>query len=85
MKPNHPAHSASPRREAAARRAFFLWMAAYVAVIVAIAALHSFGGTAATPIDVNGMRTQQAKVTGPQSAVIGHPVAPQAVSFGLDG
>jgi hypothetical protein len=85
MKPSHPVHSASPRREAAARRAFYLWMAAYVAVIIAIAALHSFGGPQATPIDAGGMRTQQAKVTGPQSAVIGAPVAPLPVSFGLDG
>ncbi|MCX5495132.1 hypothetical protein OSH11_10480 [Kaistia dalseonensis] len=68
---NDTFHRASPRRETAARRLFYVWMAAYAAVIVAIAVVHTFGGIAGgTVIDADGIRTQQAKMTGePQSSL----------------
>lgn len=83
---NHIFHRNSPRREAATRRAFFVWMAAYVVVILAIAAIHTFGGIATgTVIDQNGIQTQQAKITGePQSSIVGRPL-PQIASVNIDG
>lgn len=61
----------NPRRETVARRAFFIWMAAYAAVVVAILTIHSVGGMAGgTVINADGIRTQQAKMTGePQSSI----------------
>lgn len=72
MTANDPLQRTGIRREKATRRAFFIWMAAYAAVIVAIAAAHMLGGISGTTIDVNGIRTQQAKVVGePQSSLAG--------------
>ncbi|WP_156830941.1 hypothetical protein [Kaistia granuli] len=34
-----------PRREHAARGAFYVWIAAYAAVIIAIVTVHGIGGT----------------------------------------
>ena len=80
-----PANRTGTRRETATRRAFYLWMAAYIVVIVAIAAAHLIGGVGGTAIDANGIRTQQAKVIGePQSSLAGGILLP-AASDGRDG
>lgn len=74
------------RRETATRRAFYVWMAAYATVIVAIAAFHSFAGVSnGTTIDIHGVRTQQAKVIGePQSSIAGR-ILPATVMLDVDG
>jgi hypothetical protein len=79
-------HRASPRRETATRSAFFIWMAAYAAVLVAIVAVHSLGVMSnGTTIDASGMRTQQAKMTGqPQSSIAGRAL-PGVVLVDVDG
>ncbi len=83
---NDTFHRASPRRETAARRLFFVWMAAYAAVIVAIAAVHSFGGVAGTSvIDADGIRTQQAKMTGEPQSSIADRVLPAIVLVDVNG
>lgn len=72
------------RREAATRRAFYIWMAAYAAVLVAIVAIHSFGGIATgTTIDANGVRTQQAGTIGAPQSSLAVRLAP--VSFDREG
>lgn len=38
-------HGGSRRRERAARGAFYLWMAAYAAVVIAIVTVHAISGT----------------------------------------
>ena len=77
---------ANPRREVATRRAFFVWMAAYVVVIVTIAIAHSMSGVATgTAINADGVRTQQAKMSGePQSLMVERP-SPQTASLDIEG
>ncbi|PPE80943.1 hypothetical protein C3941_06505 [Kaistia algarum] len=74
------------KRETATRRAFYIWMAAYAAVIVTIALVHSITGIApGITIDANGVRTQQAKIVGePQSSIAGR-ILPQAVRADVEG
>ena len=86
MTSNNPFTGHHTKRETATRRAFYIWMAAYAAVIVAIAAAHTLGGFAgSTTIDAHGIRTQQAKVTGePQSSLAGS-VVPAAFAADREG
>ncbi len=44
MSTNDRNHGGSRRRERATRGAFYLWMAAYAAVVVAIVAVHAISG-----------------------------------------
>ncbi|MBN8999380.1 MAG: hypothetical protein J0H54_08280 [Rhizobiales bacterium] len=81
MTANDHSKPSGTRREAATRRAAFVWMLAYAAVIVAIAAAHMFGGVSGTLIDAHGLRPQQAKVSAaPQSSLAG-----SIVPVSLDG
>jgi len=57
MRTNDENQSRAGRRERATRGAFYLWMAAYAAVVVAIVAVHALGGSASKPEDEH---TQQA-------------------------
>jgi cytochrome bd-type quinol oxidase subunit 2 len=86
MTTNDPLTRNHAKRENATRRAFLIWMAAYAAVVVAIAFAHTLGGlTSGTTIDANGIRTQQAKVIGaPQSSLAGR-ILPANASYDRDG
>ncbi|WEK49981.1 MAG: hypothetical protein P0Y66_20275 [Candidatus Kaistia colombiensis] len=61
MRTNDENQSRAGRRERATRGAFYLWMVAYAAVVVAIVAVHTLGGTAPKPEDGH---TQQATRAG---------------------
>ncbi len=77
-------HRANPRREKTTRRAFILWIAAYVVALVAVATLHGAGGAptgiAAVP---DSATTQQARVTGEPQSSLADRLLP--VALNVDG
>lgn len=86
MTENSHHQRAGLRREKVTRRAFILWIAAYAAALVVVAALHSFGGApAGVTVDQNGIRMQQARATGgPQSSLADH-ILPEVATLKVDG
>lgn len=68
----------SHRRERATRGAFYLWMAAYAAVVVAIVAVHAIGGATSEP---DTEQTRQAA----QSGVSLGPVIPVVAQADVNG
>jgi uncharacterized membrane protein YhaH (DUF805 family) len=69
--------SGSHRRERATRGAFYLWMAAYAAIVVAIVAVHAIGGASAP----DGEPTRQAT----RSGVSLGPVVPVVAQADVNG
>ncbi|WP_336800728.1 hypothetical protein [Kaistia sp. MMO-174] len=51
MRTNDENQSRAGRRERATRGAFYLWMAAYAAVVVAIVTVHAMSGNPSKPDD----------------------------------
>lgn len=61
----------SRRRERATRGAFYLWMATYAVVVVAIVAVHAVGGNSAGPDTGQGRQATRAGVfLGPTIPVV---------------
>jgi len=86
MSAQNPVTRGGPKREAATRRAFIVWMSAYAAVIVAIAVMHTLGGmSGGSTIDADGVKTQQAKVTGEPQSSLGGGAPMFKVAFGNKG
>lgn len=48
---------ASPRREKAARGAFFVWIAAYAVVAITLITVHGLGGTPPRAADLHARQT----------------------------
>ncbi|MCX5578071.1 hypothetical protein [Kaistia terrae] len=61
----------SHRRERATRGAFYLWMAAYAAIVVAIVAVHAVGGNSVDPDTAQGRQiTRAGAFLGPTIPVV---------------
>lgn len=63
-----------PRREIAARGAFYVWIAAYAAVTIAIATIHGFGGTPSRAGEVQARQETAAEALDPTAVGSIHPV-----------
>lgn len=73
------------RHETRTRRAFYIWMAAYAAVLVAIALAHVSGGIGGSPIDPHDIRTQQARASGEPQSSLASPLAIQPAALDVEG
>jgi hypothetical protein len=73
MSTNDTSRHERPRRETAARGAFYVWIAVYAAVTIAIATIHGFGGTRAD--DVHASQGVGAGALDPTPVGSIHPVA----------
>jgi len=73
MDDKNKSFSGSRRRERATRGAFYLWMAAYAAVVVAIVAVHAIGGAAPAPDTEHTRQAARSGVSlGPVIPAIAH-------------
>ena len=85
MSAQNPVTRGGPKREAATRRAFIVWMAAYAAVILAIAVHTLAGMPLGTTIDADGVKTQQAKAAGEPQSSLARDGKTFKVAFGREG
>ncbi|WP_156912020.1 hypothetical protein [Kaistia adipata] len=74
MSTNDTTSHGRPRRETAARGAFYVWIAAYAAVTIAIATIHGFGGTPSRAGEVQARQDAAAHPLDPTPVGSIHPV-----------